>query len=249
MNYESAECTLPSRKALVNAGCRRNAERRIQESRHKLNPQSKGFTLLEVLIAVAIMAGIVTVIYASYFTASRNIERAEAIRDSSDMVRTLVTKIADDISNAYYNQAMNRSAVITIFNGKKEEIESSNEKVRLDNITLTTLTNWRTPNSTKETDLWEVGYFFRQKPGGSGYVMMRREKRELSKDVPAGEGGVEYVITDQVRFLQLRYAAGGDTWYDEWNSASRNGLPKLVEITLALESGMTYSTYVEVQKF
>jgi general secretion pathway protein J len=211
-------------------------------------PHSKGFTLLEVLIAVAIMSGIIAIIYQSFFTASRNVEQAEAIRDSSDMARTLVAKIADDISNAYYNQQMNRSAVITILNGKKEQADPADEKSRLDSITLTTLTNWRRPN-TKETDLWEVGYFFKQKPNSSGYVMMRREKRELSKDVPAGEGGIEYEITDRVKFLQLRYNTGGDTWYDEWNSTSRNGLPKLVEIALTLESGMTYSTYVEVQKY
>jgi type II secretion system protein J len=210
------------------------------------NPKLGGFTLLEVLIAVAIMAGIVTVIYSSFFTASRNVEQAEAIRDSSDMARTLVAKIADDLSDAYYNPAMNRPEVITIFNGKKEQTDSTDEKSRHDSITLTTLTNWRSPN-TKETDLWEVGYFFKQKPDGSGYVMMRREKRELSKDSPAGEGGIEYEITDRVKFFQLRYNEVGDTWYDEWNSTTRNRLPKLVEIALTLESGMTYSTYVEVQ--
>jgi type II secretion system protein J len=201
---------------------------------------SQGFTLLEVLMAVAIMAGILTVIYSSFFTASRNIEQAEAIRDSSDMARTLVMKIADDISNAYYD-----SAGVTIFRGRKEQSDSTNETSRLDNITLTTLTNWRKPN-TKETDLWEVGYFFKQKADGSGYVMMRREKRELSKDVPAGEGGIEYEITDRVKFFQLRYNAGGDTWKDEW---TQTGFPKLVEIAITLESGMTYSTYVEVQKY
>ena len=205
---------------------------------------SMGFTLLEVMIAVAIMAGIISVIYSSFFTASRNVEQAEAVRDSSDMARTLVTKIADDISNAYYNKAM----AITIFNGKKEETETTNEKSRLDSITLTTLTNWRRPKTT-ETDLWEVGYFFKQKPDGSGYVMWRREKRELSRNIPAGEGGIEYEITDRVKLLQLRYNTGGDTWYDEWNSATRFSLPKLVEITVMLDSGMTYSTYVEVQKY
>ena len=210
------------------------------------NPKACGFTLLEVLIAVAIMAGIVAIIYSSFFTASRNVEQAEAIRDSSDMARTLMTKIADDISDAYYNQAMNMPEVITIFNGKKELTDSADEKSRRDSITLTTLTNWRRPN-TQETDLWEVGYFFRPKPDGSGYVMMRREKRELGKDSPAGEGGIEYEVTDRVKFFQLRYNEVGDTWYDEWNSTTRNKLPKLVEIALTLESGMTYSTYVEVQ--
>ena len=102
-----------------------------------------GFTLLEVLIAVAIMSGIIAIIYQSFFIASRNVEQAETIRDSSDMARTLVAKIADDVSNAYYNQLMNRAAIVTIFNGKKEQADPTDEKRRLDSITLTTLTNWR----------------------------------------------------------------------------------------------------------
>jgi len=212
------------------------------------NKHQKGFTLLEVLIAMAIMAGIVTVIYSSFFTASRNVEQAEAIRDSSDLARTLMQKLANDITNAYWKQGLNSPAVVTIFNGKKEEVQTGDEKSRHDSITLTTLTNSRSSLNTKETELWEVGYFFKEKPEGTGYVMMRREKRELSKDVPAGEGGYEYEITDRIRSLQLRYSQmGGGTWLDEWNSTNRNSLPKFVEIALTLESGMTYSITVEVK--
>ncbi len=206
-----------------------------------------GFTLLEVLIAVAIMAGIVTVIYSSFFTTSRNIEQAETIRDSSDMARTLMQRLSNDITNAYAKQIMNSPAIVTALIGKKEEAQTGDVKSRYDNITMTTLTNTRRLNS-KETELWEVGYFFKQKPEGPGYILMRREKRELSKDVPAGEGGFEYEISDRVKSLQLRYnATGGNTWLDDWNSTSRNSLPKIVEIALTLESGMTYSMYVEVK--
>lgn len=208
---------------------------------------SKGFTLLEVLIAVAIMAGIVSVIYSAFFTSSRNVEQAETIRDSSDLARTLMQKLANDISNAYWKQELNYPAIVTIFDGKKNETQTKDEKTRRDSITLTTLTNSRRPNS-KETELWEVGYFFQEKPKGPGYVMMRREKRQLSQDAPAGEGGYEYEITDRIRALQLQYSqTGQDTWLDEWNSTNRRGLPKFVEIALTLESGMTYSMYVEVK--
>jgi len=225
----------------------RSLEFAVQTKRSGITRQYGGFTLLEVLISVAIMAGIVTVIYTSFYTSGRNVEQAEAIRDSSDMARTLMQKLSNDITNVYWKQAMNVPAITTILNGKKEEIQTADGKSRRDSITLTTLTNSRRMNS-KETDLWEVGYFFKQKLDGSGYILMRREKRELNNDVPAGEGGYEYEITDQVRSLQLRYnATDGDTWLDEWNSTMRNGLPKYVEIALTLESGMTYSSYVEIK--
>ncbi|MGE5173154.1 MAG: type II secretion system protein GspJ [Betaproteobacteria bacterium] len=204
--------------------------------------QSRGFTLLEVLIAVAIMAGIVTVIYTTFFTAGRNVEQAEAIRDTTDLVRTLVSKLSSDIANAYVNTGMNSQAPLTVFYGKKVEPSTGTQKSRYDELYLTTLTNWRRPGS-KETDLWEVGYYFKEKPDGTGYVMMRREKRELSRDVPALEGGVEYQMTDRVRSLQLRYKSGS-TWSDEWNN--RTVLPKIVEITLLLDDGSVYVTEVQV---
>ncbi len=205
------------------------------------NPQSKkGFTLLEVLIATAIMAGIVTVIYSSFFTASQSVGQAEEIRDSSDLVRTLVAKLSNDIANAYVKPEMDP---LTVFYGKKVQSETASDKtIRYDELYLTTLTNWRRPG-TKETDLWEVGYYFKEKPDGSGQVMMRREKRQLSKDVPALEGGVEYAMTDAVESLRFRYY-NGSTWTDEWNS--RNVLPKAVEISLLLKDGSAYITKVDV---
>ena len=74
---------------------------------------------------------------------------------------------------------------------------------------------------------------------------MRREKRELSKDVPALEGGTEYEITDKVVSLQLRYSSDGTTWYDDWDSKAKS-YPKLVEIGLRLKGDATYTMRVDV---
>jgi len=96
-------------------------------------------------------------------------------------------------------------------------------------------------------ELWEVGYFFKEKPDGQGYALFRREKRELSKDVPFLEGGVEYEITDRVESLQLTYSDQGSTWTDNgWDSQSMGRLPKMVEIALALDTGRVYTTRVEI---
>lgn len=202
--------------------------------------QSKGFTLLEVLIAVAIMAGIVTVIYTSFSTASRNVAQAEARRDESDLARTLLTKLSNDITNAYYNQSMKE----TFFYGKKssEELDAP----RFDTIALTTLTNWRKPNS-KETDLWEVGYRFEETPEKHGIMLIRKEKREFGTDNTPLEGGMDYTLTERVKGLRLRYY-NGLMWSDDWDNRSQRSLqlPKAVEITLVLDDGSLYSTQVEV---
>jgi general secretion pathway protein J len=210
-----------------------------------MKKNQRGFTLLEVLFAVSILSLVVTVIYASFSGAARNVKEAEAIRDRTDMARTLIARLSDDIANAYY-----KSPKDMIFYGKQTTQET--DKPRLDNLSLTTLTNWRRPAS-RETDLWEVGYRFDEKPDGSGKVLVRREKREFAQDNKPLEGGTDMEITDQVRELRLRYSSGlvsagttSLTWEDEWDSRVKGFPPKIVEIRLLLENGNPYLTLVDV---
>ncbi len=228
------------------------------------NPGARGFTLLEVLLAMAILAVVLTVIYASFSTASRNVEQAETMRDETDLARSLITRLATDVSNAYYKQSI---ALPMLLCGVKQEVDNpaGGDKLRHDSISLTTLTNWRRPDS-KEMELWEVGYFFKEKPEGKGYSLFRREKRELSKDQPPLQGGVEYELTDRVQSLQIRYLRSAPSasttsadWSDSWNLGNAQGcagenapipaspwLPGIVEITVTLDNGRVYTTQVEV---
>ena len=199
---------------------------------------SGGFTLLEVLLALAILAVIVTSIYSSFSTSAANRERAEEVRDGTDRARALMARMTSDIANAYVNSGMSE----TFFYGSM--LESEEDKQRFDSIYLTTLTNWRTPGS-KEMELWEVGYFFQEKPDRTGRVLMRKEKRELSKDSPPREGGDDQELTDTVDGLRIRYSSDGKTWNDEWK---RTGHPKAVEIVLTLADGRVYATSVDMRQ-
>jgi general secretion pathway protein J len=227
----------------------------MQNTRTKIrNPKSEirnvnGFTLIEVLLAMAILVVVMSVVYGSFSTAGRNVEQAEAARDETDLARTLLSKLTDDLGNAYYDPNMKlvgQNVNLTILYGKKAEAGEGDDKVRRDSLSLTTLTNWRKPDS-KETELLEVGYFFKEKPDGSGYSLYRREKRELSTDVPPLEGGVEYEITDRVEGLQFRYY-NGTTWVDEWYTRTLRGLPQRVELTLTLDTGKVYVTQADVSR-
>ncbi len=243
---------------VINCGMR-IADCGIQNKRTKIrNPKSeirndKGFTLIEVLLAMAILVVLMSVVYGSFSTAGRNVEQAEAARDEADLARTLLAKLTDDLTNAYINPKMNAvdpntnlNVNLTILYGKKEETGVGEDKVRRDSLSLTTLTNWRKPDS-KETELLEVGYFFKEKPDGNGYTFYRREKRELSADVPPLEGGVEYEITDHLEGLQIRYY-NGTTWADEWDTRTLVGLPRTVELTLTFDTGNVYITQADVSR-
>ncbi len=204
------------------------------------NSKSKGFTLLEVMLAMLILTFFVATIYSSFSTMSQSVKNAETDRDVTDLARTLIAKMTDDITNAYYVAGMQE----TFFYGKSST--TSADEPRFDSLALTTLTNWRRPGS-KETDLWEVGYRFQDKADGSGKLLIRSEKRELSKDVPPLEGETDYVLTDRVAALQLRYY-NGSTWMDDWDNRNSRAaaLPKEVELGVVLDDGTSFLTHIEV---
>jgi general secretion pathway protein J len=225
----------------------RNAERGIRNPGKSIPrsacriPNAKGFTLLEVLLAIAILSMILTVIYMTFSSAGRSVEEAEAIRDRTDLARTLMVRLCDDFANAYFDAAMPE----TIFEGRQSSPDQN--QTRLDSVSLTTLTNWRKPNSS-EMDLWEVGYRFEEKPEGNGYEMIRREKRGFGSDNIPGEGGTDLEITDRVRELRLRYYDGASmTWRDDWNARSMGKMPIAVEVLLVLDDGSVYLTQVDVR--
>jgi hypothetical protein len=157
-----------------------------------------------------------------------------------DLARTLLGRLTLDLANAWCAAGMTG----TLFYGKKEEPEVEGKKVRKDSLSLTTRTNWRRPG-TKEMDLWGVGYFFRERSDGSGYVLMRKERRSLEvvNGVLAEE--TEYEVTDQVESLRLRYSRDGKAWLDELGGTASCDRPAAAEITLVMADGATYMTVVK----
>ena len=203
-----------------------------------MNRPRAGFTLVEVLLAVTVLAIIISAVYGSFATAGRSVEQAGAVREGTDLARTLLARLTTDITNAYVNTAMPE----TFFYGRKAQVDEK----RFDSLFLTTLTNWRRPG-TRESDLWEVGYTFQEEPDrNGGRTLFRKEKREPSRDVPPLEGTVDYSLTDTVADLRFRYF-DGSVWTEEWDSKKQGRLPRAVEIALVLKDGRRYATTADVR--
>lgn len=206
-------------------------------------PHSNGFTLIEVLLSLAILASVVAVVYASFSTAGQSIKAAEAAQEEVDIARTFLARLSNDLGNAFYKPLMKEA----YFRGKKVEEEIDGTTTRVDSVSLTTLTSWRTPG-TNESGLWDVGYFFRGKQDGTGMVLFRREKRDPGNTEADATEEAAYELTDKVVGLRLRYY-DGSKWTDEWDSNLQRRPPSVVEIVLTTAGGRFYATKVETSEF
>ena len=121
-----------------------------------------GFTLVELLIAIAILSIIMAVVYKSFYASTEGIKRAEAVDDINSTARVIFLKLMDDINSAY----LTGKDVIFVGDSKRDK------DLPQDSLSLTSLSNLRMVRDAKETDLYETGYYLKE-----DYDYQRQEKK------------------------------------------------------------------------
>ena len=181
-----------------------------------------GFTLIEILIAVAISAVILTIIYGSY---AASIDTMDACRESTDinqMARLALGRISEDINCALISSTNERLQFV----GKdSEELEG----IPMDTLGFTSTSCLSLFRGAKEHRTCEIGYYIRQESDSDIFVLLRRE--ESPPDEEPLSGGASLELAERIKGLDFEYYDGKE-WLTQWNSKAREALPSAVKIAL-----------------
>jgi general secretion pathway protein J len=200
---------------------------------------TRGLTLLEVLIASAILSLVASMIWVAFDQTARMRTKLSERQEHDHLARVAITRITRDLRSAFLslhvNQEQRAAAVITAFKGR-----SGNGGSRLD---LTTFTHRRLRRGTHEGDACEVGYQLldhRGDDGVRGMDLVRRESPRIDNDPE--RGGVIDVLIPGVKSFELSYFDDQtDQWTETWDSTQATGqvgrLPPRVRVTITLEEG------------
>lgn len=175
--------------------------------------QKNGFTLLEVLVAVGLLAVVSTLMVMAMgmtFKAREEIERIEELNHSATVA---LRRICLDLSMAYLSNHVNKDEPvgITLFVGKS------------DSILTTYLGHERRQRSARESDQGVVEYRLEHDPKGQGKVLVRREKSII--DMDPDKGGVKEVLVHNVKEFTLKYwDEKEEDWKDEWRAEMEDAL-------------------------
>ena len=169
----------------------------------------KGFALVEILIALAIMAMIVASTFTIFSSASKSWQKGETRSQRYQNARNAVSRISGEISQAVIN-----SNVLCKFTGDKNKI-SFISFVSTDSGVF---------------ELSEVEYWL----DGAKRLLMRND--DVEPDYDFGTYDHSDILSDNVSQLEFSYF-DGLVWLDAWNSdeASGIGLPKAVKIKIRVE--------------
>ena len=196
-----------------------------------MSPRARGFTLLEVTIAVAVTAFIgLTLGYAFNSTAGSK-EVMEAQAEKYRMLRTAMNRMEREISAAYisdrydakrYRDAFDRP---TNFIGGKEK------------LLFTSLAHQRLYSDAKESDQMVVEYIVKTSPDSKAKGrtdLVRREKVLLEERME--RGGTEDSLFEGCKKIEFQYwNSERKQWEDEWDTRRterKSILPTRVKITL-----------------
>jgi general secretion pathway protein J len=197
--------------------------------------RSRGMTLLEIVIAVAILGMISLLLYGALDSLSRG-KRGEAMRaDRSRQGREAMTRMMREMSSAFLSlhkplvNAQDTRTTVFIARG------SGN----YDRVDFASFANLRLEREARESDQMEVGYFVAADPNVEGKMdLVRRQQTPI--DTEPKVGGVTNVLAENIESFKIRFldSASGN-WVDAWDTTQSTGqpnrLPVEVHVVLVLK--------------
>jgi len=211
---------------------------------------NRGFTIMEVMVSVAILSMIAAIIYESFGRMMFVRDEISAVQERYQQISYAMNRMAREISMAYlslHRSIENRT--ITFF---KSEQEGS-----FDRLTFTSLAGLRLYKDANSSDEVVIGYYVESDPEEPDKMnLMRREKRRIDDklDEEDDENWVSFKLCDDIEELHFEfYDPVQDDWVETWDTTSvERGyrLPPVVKITMTVEDEhgeqITYVTKTQI---
>jgi general secretion pathway protein J len=200
------------------------------------------FTLIEVLVAISILAAIAMLIYSAFAGMKRSKEGIERINDRYREGRLAMARMQRELQSAYVSAHEPISPVSavqkTVFRGTTGSPG--------DRIDFCSFSHRRLLEDSKETDQAEISYFSGTDPDHPGRIdLLRRVSGKI--DLKPNEGGKTEVLATDIDLFKVEYldAATGQ-WQDRWDTTQATEqagrLPLQVKLTLVLNGGARHSS-------
>jgi len=185
----------------------------------------KGFTLLEILIAITILSLVAIIIIGAMRLGIRSVQKGEKKAKIIQDIRSLYLNIERQLSSTVYSSRL--------INGKRSVwFEGDSNKITF----LTTASLWK-----KKDSFVEVTYFV--KDTDEGLQLLEKEK------LPGEEKGVNLVIFQGIDELGFAYLSKNEGWTKEWKE--KNSYPLIVGLYLKvgnITKKMFFPIYIHKHK-
>jgi prepilin-type N-terminal cleavage/methylation domain-containing protein len=192
----------------------------------------KGFTLVEILVAVAIIAAIVSMVYGSYFATSKSAQACKRRIAISQEGRELLGRIAQQIRCSYADSVKKSTPpavkgslkkeetpenIINYFNGTSGEM--GGEILYL--VTTNGILEEKTPG------LFEATYKYEKSTG----MLFFSQERLVDRSKSFIENRNWQPLAENIECIELEFS-DGQQWLPAWDFREKKALPYAVKINI-----------------
>jgi general secretion pathway protein J len=191
-----------------------------------------GITLIEAMIAIAIMGIVASMVWTAFSQTSRTKARVEEDLDRMHVIQMALERMARELSMAYVSTHRPASpALLTVHTAF-----IGHDHGGRDRVDFTSFSHQRLYRNAHESDQNELSYFVTRDPEDSHrQVLARREQNRIDDD-PTRGGQVEIMVRD-IESFELEYLdPTSKEWVRSWDTTQGTGqvnrLPSQVRIRL-----------------
>ncbi len=185
----------------------------------------KGFTLVELLISLAILSIIAAVSYTTFVSVKR---ASEIHRQNDDMLRELrsfLERLDVELNGAVYV----RSDKSTHFVSKRKELGSSTTS----DLLFATVSPRTFLETGTRSEIIRIEYETTRNTENEEYLTLIKRIYRNTLLPPESAEPFEYTVrSDFTSFLLRFYSAG--KWFDSWDTEKMDGLPDGIELTFTI---------------
>jgi type II secretion system protein J len=191
-----------------------------------------GFTLLEILVAFALFAAIVAMLYPTYIGTFKNMDITESYSATYRMARIAMERLSEDLQCAGIpgtgEDSDSDRVVSHVFSGKDNDIAGKNaddlEFISYKHIVF---------NADNTAGRGSIKYYLKENTDEEGFTLYRSDRQELeNKSEDEAEG---LILCEGISSINFSYQdEDGDT-HDYWDSSSepfKGKLPSMVSVEL-----------------
>lgn len=197
----------------------------------------RGFTLLELLVAISILAMVSILIYSAFSAMKRSKEGLSRLQDRYREGRMAMARITLDLQSAYLSshRPISDALVVqrTLFKGTRGN--------PADRIDFDSFSNLRRDRDAHQSDQAEISYFGSPDPEVDGKLDLARRLSPRLDLEPEHGGRVEVLATDIDLFDVEYFDATTGQWEETWDTSQAIGqpdrMPYQIRITLVLNGG------------
>lgn len=185
----------------------------------------RGFTLLEILIALALLGVLAGALYGTYFSLIKGRESATEGMEARRELRATLDLLRCELNSAFYRRADKKLH----FSVEDRDIFGKPASV----LSFTALAGpEKGPVVSDQVDLT--------------YEILEREKKMVlsrqAKDLYHAGEAARYPQMESIEGFLVE-CLNGDKWVRSWDTAINNGLPKAVRITITVADGEKTAGY------